>query len=101
MSSTPPEGLVELGRIEQLERDLGLEQVRAHLAAIPPEHPRWPDGTPAYIGQRVRHQIASKPGTLTSAWTSPDGVLVRYSNHAGWFRLDEMRRLDPEGTTDD
>lgn len=89
-------------RIEQLERDLGLEQVRAHLAAIPPEHPRWPDGTPVYIGQRVGWEVMRG----ADAWSSkverlPDEYGQVVIRGVGGVRyevpLRALVRLDPEG----
>lgn len=69
-----------------------------HLeAAIPSEHPRWPDGTPVAIGQRVRFGDG-KPGRIGGFRVDDRGAWwVTYATHNGWFLLDRLTRLEPRG----
>lgn len=77
------------------------------MSEIPTEHPRWPDGTPVYVGQRVEWQPEGQEeggrGRVTAVGSSDSiGVRGDGENWFSSFRLDDLTLLrSPEGGQND
>ena len=76
------------------------------MSEIPAEHPRWPDGTPVYVGQRVEWrpegQEEGGSGRVTAVSSSDHlGVMGDGENWFSSFRLAGLTLLrSPEGGSD-